>query len=351
MGLAGLEPAASRLSVDNPESPRPARAGVVHGPGKRSAPELQAPPPLHDLLRSNALGTPGGIRTRGLRTPLSIVLRPARGGRGAGDAFVRRSTRPSYGHSDVRSSLFRTLALSHCCPPPAGVTDGARTRASGVTVRRSVQLSYGLHVPGVLPRPAGPPRPLRGVALFHTFRDCERPAGPVVIRHPAYSDLLSGSRAGGKRKIAPPGISRGRGDTGRSRCRLVESAPRGVRHGPPALVLSVPPNLAGAAECSFAYGCRTDGVRRVPTCHPSRRRDSPAVGARTTAAYRAGPLGPPAWLRSRRGGETASHTLRVVRYRARRDGPRRVQNKKGAAFSMSPLHDPIVVRGRPDRPP
>lgn len=114
-------------------------------------------------------------------------------------------------------TYFRTHAL-----PPAGVTDGARTRVSGVTIRRSVRLNYGLHVPGVLLRPAGTPRPTRGVALFHTRRDCERPAGPFLIRHPASADLLS--FPGLAQTESPrPAAARGRGDEGRSRGGLVDA--------------------------------------------------------------------------------------------------------------------------------
>jgi hypothetical protein len=156
---------------------------------------------------------PGGIRTRDLRTPISIGLRPAAADKEPATQFIRRSARLSHGRSvaaNFRSALphSRTHALFL---PPAGVADGARTRASGVTIRRSVRLSYGLHLPGVLRRPAGTPRPLRGVALFHTSRDCERPAGPVLIRHRADLGLLSvpGLAQNG---IAPPGSLRGRGD-------------------------------------------------------------------------------------------------------------------------------------------
>ena len=96
-------------------------------------------------------------------------LRPARGGQVDGEAS-RCSTRLSYGPSGILH-------------PAEGVTNGTRTRAFGLTIRRSPSELWPPHRrPDTSRRkPAGTPRPSRGVALFHTTPGRWTPRRPCAL--------------------------------------------------------------------------------------------------------------------------------------------------------------------------
>jgi hypothetical protein len=280
---------------------------------------------------------PGGIRTRDLRTPISIGLRPAAAGKEPATQFIRRSARLSHGRSGVANLHFRTSARTHSRTHAlTHLCTHSRTHAlptPGRGGRRGSNPCLRSHDPALCPAELRPPRARcpaaagGNAARYAGSRCSTRPgtaSAPPALSSSAIVPISTSFPFPGWRKTKSPrpAVSRGRGDGGRSRSGLVRARPRGVRHGPPALVLWVPPNPAVPAD-------RSNAVRSGEFC-PTPGSRPPADAARTTAAYRARPRGPPVGLRSRGSERAASHPLqgRSI-YSARRGrSPPVKKNKK-----------------------
>lgn len=165
----------------------------------------------------------------------------------------------------------------------------------------------------------------RGVALFHTRRDVERPAGPAVTSFRDRSlNLPSASpRWWTKTRSPRPACARaGRswslpGD-GSWIYALSRRTPRPSRAGPS--------GTAGPARSSESNAGSCRSRTHVRPCR------SPADPPRTTATYRARPVRPPVGRRSRGGWASASScSFRSIQVRAGHESPPVRKNEKGAA--------------------